>query len=84
MAQVQPNRLGESVLRDLDEPALRYCVRTDRGCWYDADNERLDQGEPEKMVVVDRAYIEINTPTVRDRLLEAGVRLGWLLNRALR
>jgi len=36
------------------------------------------------MVVVDRAYIEINTGTVRDRLIKAGVRLGWLLNRALR
>lgn len=63
-------------------PAVRYCVRTDTGCWYEADNERLDPGEPEK-VVVDRSYIEINTPTVRDRLVKAGVRLGDLLNRAL-
>lgn len=35
------------------------------------------------MVVVDRSYIEINTPTVRDRLVKAGARLGDLLNRAL-
>jgi hypothetical protein len=35
-------------------PAVRYCVPTDRGCWYDSDNERLGQGELEKMVVIDR------------------------------
>jgi S1/P1 Nuclease len=64
-------------------PAVRYCARTDRGCWYDADNERLDQSEPEKVVVVDRSYIETNVPIVRDRLVKAGVRLGPLLNQAL-
>jgi S1/P1 Nuclease len=35
-----------------------YCVRTDSGCWYDAQNQRLDLGEPERTVLVDRAYIE--------------------------
>jgi hypothetical protein len=67
----------------LVSPAVRYCVRTDTGCWYIADSDRLEPGEPQKAVVVDRSYIEINTPTVRDRLVEAGVRLGGLLNRAL-
>jgi len=36
-----------------------YCNRTDTGCWYEAD----------------RPYIETHTPTVRDRLVKAGVRL---------
>jgi hypothetical protein len=43
----------------------------------------LDPGEPEKVVVVDRSYIEINTPIVRDRLIKAGVRLAGLLNQGL-
>jgi hypothetical protein len=33
--------------------------------------------------VVDRAYIETNLLAVRDRLVQAGVRLGGLLNQAL-
>ena len=33
-------------------PAVQYCVGTDRGCWYDADSQRLNPGEPERTVVV--------------------------------
>jgi hypothetical protein len=33
--------------------------------------------------VVERAYIETHAPTVRDRLVKAGVRLGGLLSQAL-
>jgi hypothetical protein len=43
----------------------------------------LDPGEPEKVAVVDRLYIETHALTVRDRLVKAGVRLGGLLNKAL-
>jgi hypothetical protein len=57
-------------------PEVGYCVRTQTGCRYDAQSQRLDHGEPERMVVIDRAYIEANTPTVGDRLVKAGVRLG--------
>jgi hypothetical protein len=64
-------------------PEVRYCVRSETGCWYGADNERLDQGEPERTVVVDQHYNETHTPTIRDRLLKAGIRLGGLLNQAL-
>jgi hypothetical protein len=60
-----------------------YCTPTKAGCWYDEGNERLDDGELERTVVVDRSYVESNTPTVRDRLTKAGVRLAGLLNRAL-
>ena len=64
-------------------PEVGYCVRTEFGCWYDAQNQRFDHGEPERTIVVDRAYIEANAPTVSDRLVKAGVRLGALLNQAL-
>jgi hypothetical protein len=46
-------------------------------------HERLDEGEPERTVVVDQSYIETHTLTVRDQLVRAGVRLGGLLNRVL-
>ena len=49
-------------------PEVEYCVRRGTGCWYDADNERLDPGEAEKLVVINRAYIEVNAPTHRERL----------------
>jgi hypothetical protein len=65
-------------------PEVGRCIRTDAGCWYDTASERLDEDEPERTVVLERrAYIETNTPAVRDRLVKAGVRLGGLLNQAL-
>jgi hypothetical protein len=35
------------------------------------------------VVVIDRSYIEINTQTVRDRLVKAGIRLSGLPNETL-
>jgi hypothetical protein len=62
---------------------IGYCVRTDEECWYGPDNERLDAGEPERTVTIDRSYIEAQAPSVRNQLLKAGVRLRALLNEAL-
>jgi hypothetical protein len=64
-------------------PGVGYCVRTDTGCWYDRDRERLQPGHPEKTVLVDASYIEANTPIVSDRLARAGIRLVGLLNQVL-
>ena len=64
-------------------PRDPVCVGTDAGCWYDAANERLDPGEPERSVTIDRSYIEAQAPTVRNQLVKAGVRLGAVLNQAL-
>lgn len=50
---------------------------------YWAGNEQLEEGEAEKTVVVDDAYLEAHVGTVRERLKQAGVRLGLMLNRAL-
>ena len=58
-------------------------MRTGAGCWYDRDRERLEPGEPQRMVLVDDAYIDAQAPIVRDRLARAGVRLAGLLNGAL-
>jgi hypothetical protein len=67
--------VGDRVLRYSVSPEVRYCVPTDSGLHH-AQSDRLDQGEPEKVVLIDQAYIETNTPAVRDRLVKAGIRLG--------
>ena len=43
----------------------------------------LDAGEPERVVAIDRSYIEAQVPAVREQLMKAGVRLGALLSQAL-
>jgi hypothetical protein len=57
-----------------------YCVMSDGACRYEANNERLDQGEPRKTVVVNEAYVTTNGPKVKDQLTKAGVRLGKMLD----
>lgn len=58
-------------------------MHTEAGCWYAAGDERVDQGEPERTVTVDQPYIEAHTPTAREQLFKASVRLAGLLDRAL-
>jgi hypothetical protein len=60
-----------------------YCVTTATGCLYEEDNEAYDADEDKKIVTVDEAYMARHLPTITQRLTQAGVRLGALLNRAL-
>jgi hypothetical protein len=62
---------------------VRYCVKTETGCWYEEDNEALDLDEEKKVVTVDKAYMDVHLPTIKQRLTQAGIRLGHLLNKAL-
>jgi hypothetical protein len=62
---------------------VEYCVKTETGCRYEEDNETLDADEEKKVVIVDDAYMNRHLPTVKQRLTQAGIRLGRLLNRAL-
>jgi hypothetical protein len=62
--------------------AVRYCVRTDTSCWCEADNEVLDPSEAQKVVIVDERDMDAHLPTITQRLTQAGIRLGHLLNRA--
>jgi S1/P1 Nuclease len=64
-------------------PDVRYCVMMSDTCQYAADNREFDEGEPEKMVVANYAYLDMHAPVVRERIAMAGVRLAGLLNRAL-
>jgi S1/P1 Nuclease len=65
------------------EPDVGYCVTIDDACRYEADNREREDGEPEKMVVANSAYLDLHAPVVRARIAMAGVRLAGLLNRAL-
>jgi len=60
-----------------------YCVKKDGACWYAADNRELDRNEQRRVVIVNHAYLEKQLPTIKERLTQAGVRLGHLLNHAL-
>jgi len=60
-----------------------YCVKKDDACWYATDNNKLDRNEEKRMLVVDDAYIERQLPIIKERLTQAGIRLGHLLNHAL-
>ena len=63
--------------------ATGYCVKKDDACWYATDNNKLDRNEEKRMLVVDDAYVERQLPTIKERLTQAGIRLGHLLNHAL-
>jgi len=63
--------------------AVSYCVKKDGACWYAADNRVLDRNEERRVVVVDDTYIQRHLPTIKERLTQAGIRLGHLLNHAL-
>ena len=63
--------------------ATGYCVKKDDACWYATDNNKLDRNEEKRMLVIDDAYMERQLPTINERLTQAGIRLGHLLNHAL-
>ena len=69
-----------SIARD---PDVGYCVMVGDACQYEANNREFDEGEPEKVVQVNDAYLGMHAPVVRERIAMAGVRLAGLLNRAL-
>jgi S1/P1 Nuclease len=64
-------------------PEVEYCVMVDGACRYKADNRQLDDGDPEKEVLVGGSYLDRHVPVVRERIAMAGVRLAGLLNQAL-
>ena len=61
-------------------PNVQYCMQVGGTCQYADNNVTFEEGETQRMVTVKTSYIITHTPTVRSRLLKAGVRLGYLLN----
>jgi S1/P1 Nuclease len=65
------------------KPEIGYCVMVGDTCQYAANNREFDEGQPEKVVVVDDGYLDRHAPIARERIAMAGVRLAGLLSRAL-
>ncbi len=61
-------------------PNVQYCIQVGSTCQYAANNVTFDPGETRRKVAVNASYIATHAPTVRSRLLKAGVRLSHLLN----
>jgi hypothetical protein len=58
------------------EPEVGYCVMAGDTCQYAPDDREFDEGEPERMVVVDDSYLDRHAPIARERIAMAGVRLA--------
>jgi hypothetical protein len=65
------------------KPEVGYCVMVGDTCQYAADNRDFDEGEPEKVILVDDGYLNMHAPIAQERIAMAGVRLAGLLSRAL-
>jgi hypothetical protein len=63
--------------------SIGYCVLISTRRVYQKGNETYSEGEEEKVVVVDVAYLELHAPLVRNRLQRVGIRLANLLNTLL-
>ena len=64
------------------QPEFGYCVMVGDTCQYAVDNREFDEGEPEKVIVIDADYLDRHAAIVRERIARAGVRLAGLLSRA--
>jgi hypothetical protein len=65
------------------KPEVGYCVMVDDTCQYTAGNRESEEGEPERVVVVDDGCLDRHALIVRQRIAMAGVRLAGLFSRAL-
>lgn len=59
-----------------------YCVRKGGACWYSEDKQQFANGDPQRALTVDDAYLDRARPIVEARLRRAGIRLAGALNRA--
>jgi hypothetical protein len=62
---------------------VEYCVQKDHACWYAYDHETFDVNENNRVVIVDDIYVIQHLPMIKQRLTQAGIRLGSLLNQTL-
>ena len=65
------------------EPEVGYCVMVGDTCQYMAETREFQEGELEKVVVVDDGYLDKHASIALERIAMAGVRLAGLLSRAL-
>jgi S1/P1 Nuclease len=78
-----PVHWADESFRITREPEIGYCVMVGDTCQYAADNRKFDEGEPERVVVVDDGYLNRHASIAQERIAMAGIRLVGLLNRTL-
>jgi hypothetical protein len=65
-------------------PDTEYCIERNGVCRYSEENEKFSGNDADmRSVQVTQAYLAQQSPIVRNRLKQAGVRLAHLLNQAL-
>lgn len=64
-------------------PRTGYCVMVQSACQYSATQATWAEGQPQRRVQVDAAYMDMAMPIVQRRVTQAGVRLAHYLNLAL-
>ncbi len=57
---------------------LGYCVKGREACWYDKNNEALDEGEEVRNIRMSPEYLKLWAPVVEQRIKKAGVRLAFI------
>jgi hypothetical protein len=71
-AQTEPKVWANESFAIAEQAQTKYCTRQGASC-----------DQPSGKVKIDAAYIDANTPIVREQLQKAGVRLAHLLDAAL-
>jgi len=65
------------------EPNVQYCFRKNDGCWYSETSRTYDvEGEDteQREITITPDYEDLHGPIVKERIKQAGVRLGSILN----
>ncbi len=83
-ASLDPNQWARESHALVRAPAVEYCVPDGDRCAYGPSRPRYGKGERPRRVEVDAEYLQRHGPTVEARIAQAGVRLGAVLNDALR
>ena len=60
-----------------------YCVMAGGACRYSAAEATWAEGDPERRVAIDAAYMDWAMPIIQRRITQAGIRLAHHLNLAL-
>ena len=64
-------------------PQVGYCVIVQASCQYAATQMTWAQGQPQRSVPIDAAYMDWAMPIIQRRITQAGIRLAHHLNLAL-
>lgn len=64
-------------------PDVGYCVLVQQACGYSGTQGNFADGMPKRSVRIDDAYADRAFPIIRQRIMQAGIRLAHRLNLAL-